>query len=132
MAEVRSKPGKARVLIVDDEPDMLDFMERVLRRSYDVTITDDSRRALELLRSETFELLITDHHMPKVSGMELVGQLGDLPHKVIAIVISGFAEAPDIQAAMEQGAIQNYLLKPVDSRKLLTAIEQAYSSRESP
>ena len=69
--------------------------------------------------------------MPKVSGLELVGRLGDLQPDVIRIVISGFAEAPDIQAAMDEGLVQNYLLKPVDSRKLLDAIEQAYQAHHS-
>ena len=129
MVETRSSPDKPKVLIVDDEPDMLDFMARVLRRNFAVTVTDDAQEALHRLQSSRYDLLITDHQMPKVSGLELISQVGAAQPELICIVISGFAEAPDILQAMEDGAVQNYLLKPVDSRKLLGAIEQAYNSR---
>ena len=129
MALTPSPAGKPQVLIVDDEPDMLDFMERVLRREFRVTVTGDAEEALQKLASGGYELLITDHQMPKISGLQLLKKTEALAPDLVRIVISGFAEAPDIQQAVADGIIHNYILKPVDSRKLLGAIEQAYKRR---
>lgn len=129
MALTSSPAGKPQVLIVDDEPDMLDFMERVLRREFRVTVTSDAEEALRRLAEGSYDVLITDHQMPKISGLQLLEKTEKSAPDMVRIVISGFAEAPDILAAVEAGEIHNYILKPVDSRKLLMAIEQAYARR---
>lgn len=129
MALTSSRADKLHVLIVDDEPDMLDFMERVLRRAFAVTVTGDAEEALRELASGSYDIVITDHQMPKISGLELLRRSEALAPDLVRIVISGFAEARDIQQAVTDGAIHNYILKPVDSRNLLGAIEQAQKRR---
>lgn len=109
---------------------MLDFIGRVLRRRFAVTTASNPQEALERLSSEEFELVITDHQMPKVSGLEMLAQVGNTGKRQVRIVLSGFAEAPEIQTAMDVGEIHNYILKPIDSRKLLHAVESAYQRRD--
>jgi adenylate cyclase len=122
---------KPRLLIVDDEPDMLDFLERVLRRRYRVTRCNLAEEALEALEQDQYEILVTDQKMPRVSGLELIERLGDKYPMLVRVLISGFTELPDIKRAVELCRIHAYILKPVDSQKLLEAIDEAYKVRDS-
>lgn len=122
---------KPQLLIVDDEPDMLDFLERVLRRKYQVTRCNNAEDALAAIEGGQFEMLVTDQKMPRVSGLELIERLADRYPSMVKVLISGFTELPDIQRAVELCRIHAYILKPVDSQKLLEGIEEAYRVRDS-
>jgi adenylate cyclase len=121
---------KKKLLIVDDEPDMLDFLERVLRRRFEISRTSSAEEALQWLDSGSYEVLVTDQKMPRVSGLELLERLGDRCPNLVKILISGFTEVPDIERAAEQGRIHNYVVKPVDGQRLVEAIDEAYAVRD--
>ena len=125
-----SSPGKPRLLVVDDEPDMLDFLERVLRRRFDVTRCNSAEGALEAIATGNFDVLVTDQKMPRVSGLEMLEQLRDGYPDLLKVLISGFTDVPDIERAVQRCGIHNYIVKPVDSRKVLEAIDQAYAVRD--
>ena len=122
--------AKPKLLVVDDETDMLDFIERVFRRRFDVTRCRNAEKALEMLESGDFEVLITDQKMPHLSGLELLERLGDRHPSLVRVLLSGFTEFPEIKRAIERCTIHNYILKPVDSRKLLDGIDEAYRVRD--
>ncbi|HTM19832.1 MAG TPA: response regulator, partial [Kofleriaceae bacterium] len=94
--------GKPKLLVVDDEPDMLDFLERVFRRNYDVVRASCAEDALELLAASEFEVLITDQKMPRISGVQLLESIGDRYPRMVRVLISGFAEMPEVQRAAER------------------------------
>jgi DNA-binding NtrC family response regulator len=123
-------PDMPKLLVVDDEPDMLDFIERVLRRRFSVTRTNSPEAALELLSREKYEVLITDQQMPRVSGLDLLERISGQYPSLVRVLISGFTEVPDIQKAVARGTIHNYILKPVDTTKLLQAIDEAIQARD--
>ena len=109
---------------------MLDFLERVLRRRFNVTRTSSAETAVELLSTGEYEVLVTDQKMPKVSGLELLERITGQYPSLVRVMISGFTEVPEIQKAVQKSTIHNYILKPVDSRKLLRAIDDAYEVRD--
>jgi adenylate cyclase len=125
-----SQMSKPRLLVVDDEPDMLEFVERVARRRFQVTPCSSAEDALAELAGGEYEVLITDQKMPRVSGLELLGQIAGLYPRLVRVLLSGFTDLPDIQRAVEQSHVHAYVLKPVDSQRLLAAIEQAYAVRD--
>lgn len=121
---------KPKLLIVDDEPDMLDFLERVLRRRFSVSRASSAEEALGVLEEGEFEVLLTDQKMPNVSGLELLERIRDRHPGLVRVLISGFTEVPDVQRAVDRCGIHNYILKPVDSQRLIEAVEQAYRVRD--
>ncbi len=123
-----SDQTRPKVLIVDDEPDMLDFLERSLRKRFEVVRAPNAAAALALLEDGQFEVLITDQKMPKMGGLELLARIRDEYPKLVRLLLSGFAEIPEIRRAKDSCRIHNYIFKPVDSRKLLEAIDQAYEN----
>jgi DNA-binding NtrC family response regulator len=125
-----STPCKPRLLIVDDEPDMLDFLERVLRRHYAVTRSRGAEDAIGRLTDENYDVLVTDQKMPRVTGIELLERIRDSHPGLVKVMITGFTEVADISAAALRCGIHAYVLKPIDSQRLLSAIEQAYRVRD--
>ena len=105
---------------------MLDFLERVLRRRFQVNRAASATEALERLAEGDFEVLITDQKMPNMSGLELLEQIRDRYPNLVKMLLSGFTDVPEINRAVERCGIHNYILKPVDSTKLLEAVDQAY------
>jgi len=125
-----SSSGKPRLLVVDDEPDMLEFVERVARRRFVVTPCSSAEDAIAELASGNYDVLITDQKMPRVSGLELLGRISSQYPQLVRVLLSGFTDMPDIQRAVAECHVHAYVLKPVDSHRLLEAIEQAYRVRD--
>ena len=123
-------PAKPRLIVVDDEPDMLEFVERVMRRKYDVTACSSADDALMALRGADFGVLITDQKMPRVSGLELLERIAGQYPALVRVLLSGFTDVPALERAIELGHVHGYVLKPVDSQRLLAAIDQAHRVRD--
>src|SRR5262245_42447285 len=121
---------KPKLLVVDDEPDMLEFVERVARRRFDVTPCASADDAEVELASGDYDVLITDQKMPRVSGLELLGRIAQQYPRLVRVLLSGFTDLPDIQRAVAEMHVHAYVLKPVDSQRLLDAIDQAYKVRD--
>jgi DNA-binding NtrC family response regulator len=121
--------SRARLLIVDDEPDMVENCVRVLERAeYRCVATTDSRRALELLESEPPDLLLTDLKMPDVDGMTLLRRAHELDPAMPVIVITAFATIESAVAAIREGAF-DYLPKNFSVEQLRLAVERALRHR---
>jgi DNA-binding NtrC family response regulator len=125
-----SSQAKPRLLVVDDEPDMLEFVERVARRRFQVTACQTAEEAIAELARGDYDVLITDQKMPRVSGLELLGRIAGQYPRLVRLLLSGFTDMPDIQRAVAECHVHAYVLKPVDSHRLLSAIEQAYRVRD--
>jgi adenylate cyclase len=116
---------KHRLLIVDDEPDMLDFMERVFRSDYEVVRASSGEEALRLLGQKKFAVVITDQKMPQMTGVELLERIGSRLPYLVKVLLSGFTDVPEIERAMDRAGIHNYVVKPIDSEKLRAAVKEA-------
>ena len=123
-------PAKPHILVVDDEPDMLDFLERVTRRRYEVTRCANGEDALALLATRGFDVLITDHKMPRMTGLELLERLGDAHPRMVRVLLSGYTDVPEVRRAAATGRVHHYVVKPVDSQSLLAGIEHAVEVRD--
>jgi DNA-binding NtrC family response regulator len=118
-----------RVLIVDDEPDMVENCARILGPAgYSCLTTTDSREAAALLESERPDLLLTDLKMPGLDGMELLRRAHDADPALPVIVITAFASIESAVAAIKGGAF-DYLPKNFSVEQLRVAAERALRHR---
>lgn len=120
---------RLRLLAVDDEPDILDFLERATRHRFAVTRCSNGEDALTVLAGAPFDLLITDHKMPRLTGLELLERLGDRYPAMARMLLSGYTDVPEVERATAVGRVHHYVVKPVDSRALLAGIDQAFRVR---
>jgi two-component system, NtrC family, response regulator HydG len=130
MATTGHPMSKARILIVDDEPDVLGFMQQLLEhRGYEVDTATGGEQALVLLAEAAPALLITDLRMPRMSGLDLLEKVRVLNPNLPGIVLTAAGDISSAVRAMRAGAA-DYLSKPVDVGALLLAVERALEHRD--
>lgn len=114
-----------RALIVDDEPDIRELIEITLgRMSIETRAANDLTSAYRLLDEETFDLCLTDMHLPDGNGLDLVRRIGaDLPGLPVA-VITAFGSMDAAINALKAGAF-DFVQKPVDLEQLRALIDAA-------
>jgi DNA-binding NtrC family response regulator len=119
-----------RVLVVDDEPDMVENCARILKRaSYQCLSTTDPHQALALVESERPDLLLTDLKMPGMDGMELLRRARAIDPTLPVILITAFATIESAVAAIKDGAF-DYLPKNFSVDQLRVAVERGLRHRE--
>lgn len=118
-------PRKAHLLLVDDDPNTLASLSRAFRMAgHEVTVCDNAARAVELLRSEPFDLVFSDVVMPGKTGLDLLEEMKSSGIKTPVIMISGQANIEMAVRATKLGAL-DFLEKPLSTDKLLLTIENA-------
>jgi DNA-binding NtrC family response regulator len=118
-------PRKAHLLLVDDDPNTLASLSRAFRLAgHEATVCDNAARAVELLRTETFDLILSDVVMPGRSGLELLEDLKKTGVKTPIVLISGQANIEMAVKATKLGAL-DFLEKPLSTDKLLVTVENA-------
>ena len=119
-----------RVLVVDDEPDMVENCARILKRAGHQCLTaTDPQRALALVDSERPDLLLTDLKMPGMDGMEVLRRAHEVDPALPVILITAFASIESAVAAIKQGAF-DYLPKNFSVDQLRVAVERGLRQRE--
>ncbi|MFD1954996.1 response regulator [Paenibacillus thailandensis] len=122
------------ILIVDDEPRTREGVRKVLEGwscgRHRIETAASGVEALEWLAHNDANLLITDIRMPQIGGLDLVERLGELAHPPVVIIISGHPEFDYAQKALQFGVVE-YLLKPIDKKKLVAAVETALKREEN-
>jgi two-component system response regulator PilR (NtrC family) len=126
---------KPKILVVDDEPSMRDFLEIFLtREGYDVVSAATGEKAFELLDAAAFDLVITDLKMPKIDGIQVLKKAKAVDPEVQVLIITAFASPDTAVEAMKAGAL-DYFVKPfkVDEVRLFVAnaLERRHLSREN-
>jgi DNA-binding NtrC family response regulator len=118
-------PRKAHLLVVDDDPNTLASLSRAFRLAgHEATVCDNAVRAVELLRTESFDVILSDVVMPGRSGLELLEDLKKAGVKTPIVLISGQANIEMAVKATKLGAL-DFLEKPLSTEKLLVTVENA-------
>ncbi|MCC7325375.1 MAG: sigma-54-dependent Fis family transcriptional regulator [Burkholderiales bacterium] len=117
--------GQPKVLVVDDEPDLLELLELTLSRmGLDTSRAETVGEALRLLDKESFDLCLTDMRLPDGEGLRVVEHINQKGLDVPVAVITAFGSAENAVAALKAGAF-DYLAKPVALEQLRALVKQA-------
>ena len=115
----------ARVLVVDDEKSMRDLLAITLQRAgYDVTVADGGETAIEAIRRDPFDAIITDVRMPKVDGLQVLRSAKDLSPETAVIMVTAVASTETAVEAMKLGAY-DYITKPFKLDEVNLIIQNA-------
>ena len=111
-----------RILIVDDNVFLRGVMQDILQSyNYEVFSYDRGEEALDRLRQEFFDILITDFHMPGMDGLELIRRAKIIQSEIKAILVTGFPIAESRHRANEE-KLSGFLLKPINWHELKALI----------
>lgn len=118
-----------RILVVDDELSMREFLEIMLtKEGYQVRTAADGRKALVLAEKELFDLAILDIRMPKMDGIETLVGLKEISPETVALMITAYASTDTAIQAMKQGAY-DYITKPFKIEEIKMTIQKALEKK---
>ncbi|MDP6776770.1 MAG: sigma-54 dependent transcriptional regulator, partial [Candidatus Latescibacteria bacterium] len=121
---------RPKVLIIDDEADVLDFLTRAVKdMDFEVTPAGDGEKGLAIASEEPFDLALVDYRLPGIDGIEVTRRLKEQDEGVTVVIITAYGSIGSAVEAMKAGATE-YLLKPVDLDHLELVLSRAIEGRE--
>ncbi len=123
--------SKLRILLVDDEPAILQALRRVLRQCPELVLEcfSDPAAALDRARECSFALAIADYRMPGLNGAALLGQLRRLQPDCARLILSGDTDRQGLMQAINEAHIARFIAKPWAERELLDSVQQQLQRR---
>jgi two-component system response regulator HupR/HoxA len=113
------------VLIVDDEPRVLDALEAILAAEFRVLRAEGGEAALRLLDTEEVAVIITDYRMPGMTGVELLRRSQERASEAIRIVLTAYTDVDSLMDAINTGRIYHFIPKPWDPQELMIVVRRA-------
>ena len=121
---------KHSILIVDDEIRLLRALRRELHQDYEVVICDDPQQALNIIKKNQFTVIITDYMMPEMDGVDFLQKVKRIDNSSIRIMLTGHSDLQVAIEALNTGEIFRFILKPHNSEKLSSILNEAVSKYE--
>ena len=115
----------ATVLVVDDEPRVLDALEAVLAAEFRVLRAEGGEQALRLLPGADVAVIVTDYRMPGMTGVELLSLSQDVAPDAVRIVLTAYTDVDSLMDAINTGRIYHFVPKPWDPNELLIIVRRA-------
>jgi diguanylate cyclase (GGDEF)-like protein/PAS domain S-box-containing protein len=126
LADIQHDNGQT-LLLVDDEPNILSSLTRLLRREgYRILAATSPGEAFELLATHPVQVIVSDQRMPEMSGTEFFARVRQLYPDTIRLVLTGYTDIESITGAINRGAITKFLTKPWDDDQLREQIREAF------
>jgi two-component system, probable response regulator PhcQ len=117
---------RARILFVDDEPNVTAALKRSLRKEpYEIFTADSAAAALRILAASGIDVVVSDERMPGMSGSVFLGQVRATYPDTVRIILSGQADLEDVVRAINEGEIYRFCMKPINAADLGVTIRQA-------
>jgi DNA-binding NtrC family response regulator len=113
---------RGTLLFVDDERRVLTSMRAMFRREYDVLLANSGQEAIDLLRDQRVDVIVSDQRMPGMTGVEFLKAVKHLAPNAMRILLTGYADLKAIEASINEGEVFRYLTKPCPSDELKEAI----------
>ncbi|MBN2705356.1 MAG: response regulator [Deltaproteobacteria bacterium] len=119
-------PKCFQILLVDDEKFILRSLGRLLAADdREIHLAEDGAQALELLARHPIDLVLSDHRMPDMTGLELMVEVCRLYPRTIRMILTGYADQQVAIEAINRGEVYRFLTKPWDDQALLATVEDA-------
>ncbi len=116
-----------RLLLVDDEQNVLRALKRLLRdTNYEIFTATNGEEGLELFIKHEIQLVISDYRMPGMNGVDFLSRIRRKAPDTIRIILSGYADASVMMEAINDGQIYKFIPKPWNDHDLLTTIISAF------
>lgn len=121
-----------RIMVVDDEPNILNAMRRLMRKKKDWEIEyfDSAKKALQRAQSVGFELFLSDFRMPEMDGVKFLSETKKIQPDSMRLILSGYTDLEALMGAINEAEIFRFISKPWQDYDLITTLELALAQRE--
>jgi len=120
-----------RIMIVDDEENILKALRRLLdkNKDWEIDIYTSARDALRHAKAKNYELVLSDYRMPEMDGVKFLAELKHLQPEAMRMIISGYTDLEALLGAINDASIYRFISKPWNDYELMVTVEQALSYR---
>lgn len=130
-ADAPVDPAKAgAILLVDDEPPILEAFKEALSPFYEVATATSAREAEFLLHKKTFKVVVSDHLMPGGNGMSFLVRCREEHPHMQRVLVTGFMKPEMLLRSVNEAALYRYLLKPVVVADLVKIVQDAAKAHD--
>jgi serine/threonine-protein kinase len=120
-------------LFVDDEQRVLNSMRIMFRRQFDLFLASHGAEALDIVRDKDIDVIVADHRMPKMTGVEVLSKVRALSPRTVRILLTGYADLDAVEGSINESEVFRFLTKPCAPQQLRETIELAAKlARETP
>ena len=119
---------KARVLFVDDEPRVLSSMRMLFRNAYEMQFADGAQKAIELLKVQPVDVIVSDQRMPGMTGIELLREARNINPHAMRILLTGYSDLNAIIGSVNEGEIFRFVNKPWANEELTSTVANAVTA----
>src|SRR3569623_196586 len=123
-----STTAKARVLFVDDEPRILTTLRMLFRNHYDVFFAESGQKALDLLKIQPVDVIVSDQRMPGMTGIEMLRAARELNPNAMRILLTGYSDLNAIIGSINEGEIFRFENKPWSNEDLSVTVARAVAA----
>jgi DNA-binding NtrC family response regulator len=128
--QVPGESEQAKVLVVEDDPDIRRILEMFLtEKGFRVKVADGAQVALDMLAEEPIDLILSDVRMPGMSGLDLLRHLKERDPEIQLVLMSAYSSVKDAVEAIQLGAA-DYVEKPIDFRRLERVLHTVFEKRQ--
>jgi len=124
-AAMKAAGRKPQILFVDDEKRVLNSMRIMFRREYELHLASSGREALDVIRQHEIDVIVADHRMPGMSGVEVLTQVRSLSPRTVRILLTGYADLDAVEGSINDGEVFRFLTKPCPPDQLRDTISLA-------
>ena len=119
-----------RVLFVDDEQRVLNSMRIMFRRRFDLHFASDGHSALDIIREHDIDVVVADHRMPEMTGVEVLTAVRAFSPRTVRILLTGYADLDAIEGSINEGEVFRFLTKPCAPAQLRATLDLAVEVAE--
>jgi signal transduction histidine kinase/DNA-binding response OmpR family regulator len=129
--EVEQESSLPRLLLVEDNYEMTQYLKEMLNAYYRVSISLTGEHALERLQQEAFDIIVSDFRMPGIDGLDFKETINATQHQEVPFIMITASTLPETKQRSLALGINDYLIKPFRDRELLTRIQVLLSNKKS-
>lgn len=118
----------AKILIVDDEPNVLKALARLLK-GYDTVTAESAEEALSIAEQQMFDLVISDYRMPGINGIDFLILFKRLQPDAVRVVLTGFADLEGAQHAINDAEVFRFINKPWSNLEIAHVVESGLAHK---
>lgn len=123
---------KEHIIIIDDDVDICALLKRFFeRKGYAVSTAFKAQEGLELIRANTYDVILTDFRLPDMDGLEVIKNVRSINASIPIIVITGYSDVKQAIKAIRLGAFE-YVTKPIYPEEILLHVQKAITSKSKP
>src|SRR5688572_28948141 len=132
-APAAQEAHRPRLLFVDDEQRVLNSMRIMFRRQFELFLASHGAEALDIVRDKDIDVIVADHRMPKMTGVEVLSKVRAMSPRTVRILLTGYADLDAVEGSINESEVFRFLTKPCAPQQLRETIELAAKlAREAP